>query len=683
MLACWHVGPLLSGGIGRLRVRGCTHLGYTAASDSFTASAQTYPPYSPYLTNSTSVVSPDGSLIALSFNGGVSILDTNFHAVENLPRLDGGVAFDPVQNLLYGASTTADQVIAYDTTTWKERFRLDIGEPIRPVQAFGNGVMTVSDDGSELFLSTPSGVRMIDLPASTGVASRFAVTGFPTLISAGTPATFTVTALDPAGNVAAGYTGTVHFATGDPAAKLPDDYTFTPDDQGSATFTATLGTAGTWSITATDADNGLQGTTGNVQVHTDPISLIPVANRRDLVYDPVRNLLYITTTAGTVERFDVTTQTLLAPLAVGGSLNGADISADGSYLYVAEGQRGATQGFIRQVGLDDGSVTNFAYDLGGGTSGAWSVVVTANGTVLSTEIYEGSDWVPLYQLDPNAGTFTSRRTVRHNSLIDRSGDGTLVFGREADISNGPIFTYNANSDTFPSSASTNTFLDNALAAVNADGSLIAMIFNGGVAVLDQNLNTVRVLGNLNGGVAFDPVQNLLYAVSTQTSQVIAYDTTTWTEQFRLNIGESVSAAQAFGRGVMTVSADGSMLFLSTTSGVRILNLPTGPRRAHQPSGRPLAEAVGLANVAVVFVTGDQVVSVSTAPGTRVAETVTAAAPTATVAPGAASHVMEVSPVSMVHLHSRLEGADGWMAGTPDIGALLFGSDLLDAMFAGN
>src|SRR3954470_17239895 len=69
-----------------------------------------------------------------------------------------------------------------------------------------------------------------------------------------------------------------------------------------------------------------------------PSTLIPVSNRRDLVYDGGRGLLYITTSAGTVQRYSVASQSLLSPWTVGTSLYGADIMPDGSGLYVAEGQ---------------------------------------------------------------------------------------------------------------------------------------------------------------------------------------------------------------------------------------------------------------------------------------------------------------------------------------------------------
>src|SRR6516165_7446276 len=75
-----------------------------------------------------------------------------------------------------------------------------------------------------------------------------------------------------------------------------------------------------------------------------PSALIPVASHRDLVFDATRDLLYITTSARNIQQYSIPTQTLLSPLTVGTSLNGADISADGSTLYVAENQAGTTQG---------------------------------------------------------------------------------------------------------------------------------------------------------------------------------------------------------------------------------------------------------------------------------------------------------------------------------------------------
>ena len=83
-------------------------------------------------------------------------------------------------------------------------------------------------------------------------ASSFSVSGLPATMTAGTAVTFTVSALDANGNVAQGYLGTVHFTSSDLKAGLPADYTFTAADQGTHTFTVTLRTAGSQSVSAGD-----------------------------------------------------------------------------------------------------------------------------------------------------------------------------------------------------------------------------------------------------------------------------------------------------------------------------------------------------------------------------------------------------------------------------------------------
>jgi uncharacterized protein (TIGR03118 family) len=98
-------------------------------------------------------------------------------------------------------------------------------------------------------------------------ASALTISGFPSATTAGAPGTFTVTALNPDGTVDAGYTGTVRFTSSDAKAVLPANYTFTSADVGKHTFSATLKTAGTQSITATDTVNAsLHGADSGITV---------------------------------------------------------------------------------------------------------------------------------------------------------------------------------------------------------------------------------------------------------------------------------------------------------------------------------------------------------------------------------------------------------------------------------
>jgi hypothetical protein len=82
------------------------------------------------------------------------------------------------------------------------------------------------------------------------------------------PVSVVVSALDQFGNVATGYTGTVHFASSDPQAVLPADYTFTAADAGHHTFSATLNTVGTQTLFVTDIANPAFSSQAQISVIT-------------------------------------------------------------------------------------------------------------------------------------------------------------------------------------------------------------------------------------------------------------------------------------------------------------------------------------------------------------------------------------------------------------------------------
>jgi hypothetical protein len=96
----------------------------------------------------------------------------------------------------------------------------------------------------------------------------------PAAVTAGVPFDVTVTAVDPFGQLAVGYTGTVTFGTTDPdpGVVLPADYPFTPGDGGAHTFTdtgageTTLVTPGEQTLTVTDTADGTTTGTATVTV---------------------------------------------------------------------------------------------------------------------------------------------------------------------------------------------------------------------------------------------------------------------------------------------------------------------------------------------------------------------------------------------------------------------------------
>jgi predicted outer membrane repeat protein len=137
----------------------------------------------------------------------------------------------------------------------------------------GSQTLTATDTGNPSLAGTQTGI--VVSPAS---ASTFSVTAFPSPTTAGTAATFTVTARDGQGNTATGYLGTIHFTSSDPHALLPADYTFLPGDNGVQTFTVTLVTAGSQSLTATDTTvTGITGTQAGILVTPAAASIFTVS----------------------------------------------------------------------------------------------------------------------------------------------------------------------------------------------------------------------------------------------------------------------------------------------------------------------------------------------------------------------------------------------------------------------
>jgi hypothetical protein len=119
-------------------------------------------------------------------------------------------------------------------------------------------------------LATTPGVTVVPAAAST-----FVLDGLAAQVTAGVGAGLTVTARDAFGNVAAGYNGTIHFTSSDPAATLPSDYTFTGADLGIHSFTATLNSTGTESLTITDTVSKSLGVTrGNITVLPYPFASV-------------------------------------------------------------------------------------------------------------------------------------------------------------------------------------------------------------------------------------------------------------------------------------------------------------------------------------------------------------------------------------------------------------------------
>src|SRR5438874_221300 len=175
---------------------------------------------------------------------------------------------------------------------------------------------------------------------SPAAASAFTVSGFASSTTAGTVGSLTVTALDPYGNVATGYAGTVDITSSDAQAALPADYTFTAADAGTHGFSATLESAGSQSLTVADAD----GITGS-QVG---LSIDPAAANRLIVSG-----FASPSTAGTAGSFSVTALDPYGNVATGYSGTVHVTSSDGQAALPADYSLTASDNCSR---MDEGRV---------------------------------------------------------------------------------------------------------------------------------------------------------------------------------------------------------------------------------------------------------------------------------------------------------------------------------------
>jgi hypothetical protein len=112
--------------------------------------------------------------------------------------------------------------------------------------------VTLKTAGTRILTATDTVKTTITGSVSTtvkaGAATHYTLSA-PSSVMAGVAFSLTVKALDAFGNVATGYTGTVHFSSTDPAGVLPANSTLV---SGVKTFSVTLKSAGTRTLTATD-----------------------------------------------------------------------------------------------------------------------------------------------------------------------------------------------------------------------------------------------------------------------------------------------------------------------------------------------------------------------------------------------------------------------------------------------
>ena len=195
-------------------------------------------------TNVTATVPPGGDMVSISWSGVVAP--------------DGG-AVDGYYVQRY-AGTTPSPACSTSSVALVQPPSTTCGDVAVPDGTYTYVVTAVFHSWTAP--STPSA------PVTVDALSHFSLTA-PASATAGTPFTITVAAKDSANATITGYLGTVHFTSSDPSTPvLPADYTFTPADNGTHTFTngVTLKTVPSQTITVNDTTDPTSTGTAAVNV---------------------------------------------------------------------------------------------------------------------------------------------------------------------------------------------------------------------------------------------------------------------------------------------------------------------------------------------------------------------------------------------------------------------------------
>lgn len=308
-----------------------------------------------------------------------------------------------------------------------------------------------------------------------------------------------------------------------------------------------------------------------------------ISNRRDYVFDN-NGVLYISTSSGSILRYNTQTASFLAPFNIGGTLNGIDLSPNGQTLAVADSSTQGANNRIQLVSTATGAATPISFARQSLESGTYMVAWGADNQVLVTSNFAGSGWIPLRRYDPQSNLTATVASVRQSSMLTPSADRKTIAIAEANISSGPITDYDVLSHSFQGSVATQWFTFEV--AVDRDGDKFVVPTYNGAFVYNKTGNSFQqqtLIGNYasHGPLAavFSPVNDILFTSEWSWTGpehgVRVYNANTMT------LIETIdpypfdwSGNGAMGSGRMEVSPNGRFLAVSIDNGVRLYDVGT-------------------------------------------------------------------------------------------------------------
>lgn len=307
-------------------------------------------------------------------------------------------------------------------------------------------------------------------------------------------------------------------------------------------------------------------------------TLIETDTHTDFAFDAINQTLYISGTDSLL-RYNVSTKTFLDPIYLGGRTAGMDISPDGRQLAVANFSRAASKTFVDIVDLSTKASTRVAFQRAFGEGSTYTTAFDGSNGLLVSSTFEGSGWVPLRRYDLGTKQTLELGSVRQDSMLAASADRSVVAVTESNITSGPFGLYHSGDSRYASSQELGWFTYEI--GVSRDGLQVAVPTYGGTFI-DDPRTVIPTIGEYAAGqpvgVAYSPVEDLVYFPWAASSDVYAYDTKTGRRVagYDFEEGFGFTGNSAFGAGRAKVASDGSYLFVSTSSGIRYMAISAVP-----------------------------------------------------------------------------------------------------------
>jgi hypothetical protein len=225
------------------------------------------------------------------------------------------------------------------------------------------------------------------------------------------------------------------------------------------------------------------------------------------------------------------------------------------------------------VDLRTNSVRQISFPLAFYEGGTYTVAFAGNSALLVTSTFNGSGWVPLRRVDLNDDSFSTIHSVRQDTMLTRSADGSTIAYAESNISSGPFGRYRVSAGTFTGSTMDWFAFE---VGVSRDGSQLAVPSYGGTRIYDSNNNLLATIGTYAGtlpiGQVYSPNSDVVYFAWTggQHGSIEAYSTRTLTAVATINPQSQFdwNGNGAFGNGRLKVSPDGRWLFTLADGGIQ-------------------------------------------------------------------------------------------------------------------